>query len=667
MIIIRRLFRRIFLFCALVLVCVVFNPPSSTAAQGGDQYLRSPRLGITFISSADQPSDDSRYRRALLLGAGWNRWPLYWNSVEVAPGIYDWSAYDRLVADDLRYGLRINAILLGRPEFYQEGAGIRGLYQPIFSDGSDTPGANKAINTANPWAWFAFNAVMRYKPGGLLAARFSLPPDAGIAVWEVWNEPDIELFWNGSAADYARLLKVAYLAIKHADSSARVMFAGLADIAGSRDWLAEVLAIYAADPLAAQNNWFMDMVAVHSYTTARRSSTVVTRARDDLLRYGLTRPIWLNESGVPVWDDYPGPTWALLDPASRVLRSTTAQAANYIIQSSAYAWAAGADVVFYHQLYDDCGNQPGGTTFPPHNGDLCTSQPICAGDAHGLFRNENSANCFNQHPQPGTARPAADAYRLLASIFGAAPFEGGTVLNVDNQAVVIVFERGVSAERIYVIWNRTHSRVVLDLPAATSIASGASAQLYGFNGDYRLSPNAEGLYSITLDPAAPDDYSNLPAGEPAAIGGPPFILIEQTGGTPLNPALVGSEALPSDDQPPTATPPPSMPLPRPTVDPARDTTPPTATVLPLPANSPATFAVSWRGHDDSGIDRYIVWVRINGGEWQPWLETARTDARYTGSPGSSYEFAVWARDLGGNWSLNVDLAPQASTSVAQND
>jgi hypothetical protein len=84
---------------------------------------------------------------------------------------------------------------------------------------------------------------------------------------------------------------------------------------------------------------------------------------------------------------------------------------------------------------------------------------------------------------------------------------------------------------------------------------------------------------------------------------------------------------------------------------------------PLPEVSTETFTVSWGGTDDVAIDRYLVWVRVNDGEWEPWLETTRTLGTYTGSPGNTYSFAVWAVDTAGNWSLNTDLQPQTFTRV----
>jgi len=655
----------------LVIVCLAIVGALSFAhipahAQTNDSYLRMDRLGITFISSADHSASDARYRQALLIGAGWNRFPLYWNTVERAPVEFDWTAYDRVIAGDAHYGLQDDVILLGIPGFHREGAIPRGLYEPVFADGSNTTAPGKAPNSANPYASFVYQTVARYKPGGDLARALGWFPEQGVRVWEAWNEPDLAQFWEGSVEDYARLLQVTYLAVKAADPDARVMIGGLAYINPEQnDWLERILAVLARDPGRTANGWYFDIAAVHSYSSAPRSGYVVARARSTLARYGLDKPVWLNESGVPVWDDYPGPTWTANDPGARQYRSTMQQQAAYVVQSTAFAWAAGADVVFIHQLYDDCGNQSGGTDFAPDSGQ--------SGDAYGLFRNTGAEGCFTQHPQPGTARPAAAAFTLMARIFDAGPFTTGSVLDLAGKATVIAFERTATADRLYVLWNRTTEQQVLDIPA-----SAAEGMLYALdNRDYTVFPN-DSIFQIGTQPARP--------GDELTFGGSPFVLVQR-----IDPALVGVDPLvvalegASGETEALArsatlapipgvsgsvlgevetTPVPPTPDLRPTVDPALgDITPPTAFVQSLPVISPPDFTVRWAGQDDGQIALYLIWVRVDGGEWQPWLETAETQAIYNGAAGSTYEFAAWAQDAAGNWSTNTDLTAQAVTAV----
>jgi hypothetical protein len=637
-----------FLLGMLLILCA----PYSAQAQE-DDYVRAPRLGITFISSVDHPADELRYRRALLLGAGWNRWPLYWDRVELQSGQFNWESYDRLVADDLRHGLHINAILLGRPAFYQDGNSIVGIDRPIFADGTDAPGEGKGINPSNPWANFVYQSVMRYKPGGTLAGALGWGPEDGIRVWEVWNEPDYALFWNGTADQYARLLKVAYIVTHAAYPDARVMFGGLAMNGNlSQSWLSQVLDIYSGDPNREQYNWYMDQVAVHSYTYARRSALVVRQAKSDLARYKLNKPIWLNESGVPVWDDYPGPTWAGADPSARVYRATMQQQAAYVVESTAYAWAEGAEVVFFHQLYDDCGNQPSGTDFPPNDGKLCVGGHPCWGDAHGLYRNERGEACFRQHPAPGSPRPSAAAFHMLAQIFGTVSFGNASVKDPYNSGVLIRFDILNSNKHIYVLWNRTLAKADLSIPAGAQ-----EGDLYTINNQDSVVNPTGGKYTISLLPATRDDYPFLRPGDAAAIGGSPVILVENTIGSLL--ASAGDRVEESTEQPVAQ----ATAAPRPTVDPALDKNPPVTAMQTLPPESLPTFNVSWSAQDDSGIEKYLVWVRVNNGDWKPWLETQDTGAQYTGVSGSTYDFAVWAVDLAGNWSPNTDITPQASTTV----
>ncbi|MBZ0289453.1 MAG: hypothetical protein K8I30_17665, partial [Anaerolineae bacterium] len=78
--------RVLFLVALIALATISATPPQQA------EYQRSPHLGITFINSTDHTVTDQRYKRALFLGAGWTRWPLYWDRVETSPGGFNWSA-----------------------------------------------------------------------------------------------------------------------------------------------------------------------------------------------------------------------------------------------------------------------------------------------------------------------------------------------------------------------------------------------------------------------------------------------------------------------------------------------------------------------------------------------------------------------------------------------
>jgi hypothetical protein len=333
-----------------------------------------------------------------------------------------------------------------------------------------------------------------------------------VRVWEIWNEPDYPLFWSGSITDYARLLKVAYLVAHSIDAETQIMFGGL--IFNSEDgtnYLARVLAIFQDDPFSAQHNWYMDLVAVHNYNYAWRSGWLVRWVRETLRAYELVRPIWLNETGAPVWDDYPGPTWAQT-PDERVLRVTLAQQAWFLIQSAVYAWYEGADVIFFHQLYDDCGNQAPGTDFAP--GDRQS------GDAFGIYRNDAHALCFSQHPEPGSARPVAQAFRLLAHVFGNAKFNSVEMLALeDNNAIAFAFD--IETARVTVLWNITLEDSKVRIPA-----SSGSAMLCLLERSSGILPVETGIYQVNAPAAVVDDFPFLNPGDVAGIGGVPLLIIE---------------------------------------------------------------------------------------------------------------------------------------------
>ena len=517
-------------------------PP--VAAASGPEY------GVNFISAAEQPADGRQYQNGVSTGADWNRWPVYWFNIELSPGGFNWSTQDRVVLDDIAHGLRTDAILLGTPGFYQtepalffapqpdqpagnlsltapQAATPQGLYDPIFTDGTDVPGPGKQINSNNRWARFVFLAVNRYRPGGVLAQTHNWPAGVGVTHWEMWNEPDLDIFWNGSLPDFARLQKVGYLAAKQADGNAQVIFGALANNFQKLTYYNDVMALYDGDPLAASFGYFHDILATHSYFYAWQSWYHVFRAGNTLRSRGLDKPIWLNETGVPAWNDYPGPVW---DPHSG-LRATTQEQAHYTIQTAFYALYAGADAIFYFQLYDGCGNQPQGTNFPPHNGELCdangnlASNPSfpCAGDANGLFTNPTDAACFTQHPNPESPRPNLAAYQVLTHyVRDVVPYwrsRPGGPDPANGPQEWIAFYQPATRQRIIGMWARFGGSQTAVLPAT----AGSATLIYPDGTTQTILP-ANGVYTLQLPGATNQNALWDPTLYP--IGGRPLIIIE---------------------------------------------------------------------------------------------------------------------------------------------
>lgn len=566
----------------LVLIIFVIGLPilitsitqfNSQDVQAKVSQSTSPEYGVVFISSAEDrvpgsgrsPSSIAQqYENGLSTGAAWNRWPLYWFNIEQSPGSFNWSTQDSTVLDDIAHGLKVNAILLGTPGFYTTGDTVRisrpprprpgqlsldsaeratpaGLYEPVFSDGTDSPGPGKSPNPDNKWANFVWLSVNRYKPGGQLAQANGWPAGVGISHWEMWNEPDLDIFWNAPLEDYARLLKVGYLAAKQADPDAQVIFAGLANNYAKINYYRDVLAIFADDPLAAEYNFYHDILATHSYFHAWKSWYHVYRAVGAMRVHGLDKPIWLNESGVAIWDDYPGPVW---DPMS-ALRATADEHADYAIQSAFYAVFAGADNIFHFQLYDGCGNQPAGTDFPPHSGELCDDNgqyegKPCAGDANGLFTNPTDMSCFTQHPEPGSKRPALAAFQILTThLVDVEPYwrkrqgEPNTCpmqrpngeIYMQPPQELIAFYRESTGDRIVGMWTLCDRK---ELAIIDATSPDGRATLVFADGRTQTIAAVDGHYTIELSPAK--NRNPFPGQEISpvyAIGGSPVILIEK--------------------------------------------------------------------------------------------------------------------------------------------
>lgn len=603
----------------LLLVWWLSRPPGPEIPPGNE------RFGLCFISAADHLADEARYRGALAAGARWDRWPLYWHWVDEGGYVGDHAGgrhdYDTLVAQEIAHGLTPVVILLGTPAQYakipshvSEADGAdpakpetqaapanshisppASLAEPIFADGTDIPGPGKAINPANAWAKFVFTTVDRYRPQGQLARRQGWPRSAGIRYWEVWNEPDYDTFWAGDVADYYRLLEVAYKSIKTADPTATVLLGGLA-FYDQRAWFPELLRQAGGQPERA----YFDVFSFHHYLSIYQSEWLIQQARDSLDAHGLAEaPIWITESGLSVWDDYPATAYDV-SPTTPYRGSMVEQAA-YVIQNSALAFYNGVERYYHFMLHDDCGDGPS--------------------SAYGLRQNFSPHPC---NPAEGKPRPAYAAYQLAAEQFrDLIPLWRQQQYDQDQ----VAFYRPADRSRLVVLWARQGLTVT-----TTLTATGQMARLYwieptetlsgttGLSRTVTLTPTND-LYSLTLLPAT-NQNSGQPDDRAYQVGGPPLILVEEDTKPPETHLL----ALPS-------------------------TSPPGLVVQWQGEDF------------GSGLVGYDIYVSQDDGPLELWLDnTTQTEAKFSGEVGHSYGFAVRGRDRAGN-EQPQPVQPQLTTGI----
>ena len=73
--------------------------------------------------------------------------------------------------------------------------------------------------------------MRRYGPNGTLWAERPDVPKLPIRSWQIWNEPNLRLYWCGkpNAKQYVAMLRTVGTAIKQVDRGAHIVTAGLPD------------------------------------------------------------------------------------------------------------------------------------------------------------------------------------------------------------------------------------------------------------------------------------------------------------------------------------------------------------------------------------------------------------------------------------------------------
>lgn len=268
--------------------CSPAKPQAMTVASGGLAAHHAVIFGISDPAILNEPSRTQRTQLARMktLGITSVRFDANWASVQAhGPQNFNWLQLDRAVDSVLAAGMSIDLIIDGCPPWAAvPGAGGNSFAQPA---------------STNRFAAWAADVAARYAP-------------KGVKIFEIWNEPNIKMFWwprpNPSA--YTADLRAAYSSIKRVDPSAFVVTGGLSpSISGSHNYspIAFLRAMYAA---GAKGHF--DALGYHPYSFPALPDTpdpmsgwsqmnyVYPSLRSVMVSHGdAHKSIWITEFGAP--------------------------------------------------------------------------------------------------------------------------------------------------------------------------------------------------------------------------------------------------------------------------------------------------------------------------------------------------------------------------------
>jgi hypothetical protein len=185
-------------------------------------------------------------------GIGWARVVIVWPYVEGKQGVYDWSVYDAIVASAQAHNVNIMATILYTPSWATQA--------PDWTGVPDTAA----------WTDFCTQAARRYR--------------TSIQYWELWNEPNLAEFWDGTRQQYiAGLLLPGIGAIRAGNPNAKVGGPALSHLQSAKwyDWLNDVM---------TQAGASLDFVTHHVYDTDGNRA-VLSKLNDSTL-FGSSPNLW---------------------------------------------------------------------------------------------------------------------------------------------------------------------------------------------------------------------------------------------------------------------------------------------------------------------------------------------------------------------------------------
>jgi hypothetical protein len=232
-----------------------------------------------------------------------------WYDLETKRNEFDFTRLDKYVALAQGNHVKVLLPLFGTPSWASA--------RPAEIEQGNPPGSAAEPAHMDDWRNFIRAVVTRYK--------------GQIEAYEVWNEPNLKMFWTGSIDQLVALTREAYTIIKQIDPAAIVVLPSATTETGPP---------YLDSFLQKGGGQYGDVVGYHFYVHANppeQMAIVADRVKRILQANHVARPIWNTEGG---WD-VPKPFPSQLEAA-------------YVARSYLVLWASGV-TRFYWYAWDNHG------------------------------------------------------------------------------------------------------------------------------------------------------------------------------------------------------------------------------------------------------------------------------------------------------------------------
>lgn len=246
----------------------------------------------------------------------WDAEGTAWYNLEPQQGKWDWTRLDRDVALAEQHHVRVILTLGQSPPW----ASSRPNDPPAWRPGGPAPPSDE-----ENWRNYVRTVATRYK--------------GRIHTYEVWNEPNLKMFYSGTREQLVQLAKDAYQVLHEVDPTVVVVSPS---VTGGYDvpWFSKYLDIGGGQ--------YADVIGYHFYSspkTPEAALDTIQRVEAVMKAHGVNKPLWNTEAGYLIQSQFEA---VKTENGSMSRLLTPDEGVAYVMESYVLNWAAGVSRLYWY-------------------------------------------------------------------------------------------------------------------------------------------------------------------------------------------------------------------------------------------------------------------------------------------------------------------------------